>query len=521
MSIQYMCDDQIDCLVNEPTDEMKCQCKRTQVYSNHCKFVRDIPGKTACSSFYMLMKENVCQVLVVNEDGLVESDVFDTKLQKKVKNNCEIAVEASVHLQDHFRPLLFNGSRANCFFDAYRNFNHISNSFVCINGKKISLELLNDLVADFGPQEEDEFLFKSLATGIKFLCSESKQLPCMEGHNKCYDIFEICTYKLSTVHHLLPCRTGQHLQNYKAFKCNAKYKCPDYYCISWAYVCDGKWDCPHGCDENLNYCGTTDLCLHKFICRNSQICIHILDVCNNEIDCQYGDDEFICTLSTECVKQCDCLGFTIRCFNVRNIDDIFIVNFHFNSIHIKYSSQAFITTVLLNVKLIAILNLNENNITLPCKMLPTLQRSLIIDLSFNFIKKIRFGFFQNAPYLAEIRLSNNKLKTISEKAFLNLPSLLLIDLSCNQLKQFLSFLGSFRLIFLDLRQNKFIHLASKITSEMKVNFLLTEDYYVYCLFPQHSNCITEKPWYASCKRLFSNSYMSVVAIFVFLLLFYF
>ena len=202
----------------------------------------------------------------------------------------------------------------------------------------------------------------------------------------------------------------------------------------------------------------------------------------------------MCTLknAVKCLKQCDCLGFTIRCINVRNINDILISNFHFISIHIKYSSQAFITTVLLNAKLIAILNLNENNITFPCKMLPTLERSLIIDLSFNFLKRISSGCFQNAPYLAEIRLNNNKLKTISEKAFLKLPSLLLIDLSCNHLEHFLSFLGSFRLILLDLRQNKFIHLASKVTSEIKVVFLLTEEYYVCCLFPHHSNCIYQK-----------------------------
>ena len=150
MSIQYLYDDQIDCLGNEPTDEMKCQCKRTQVYSHHCKFLTDIPGKTVCSAFYMLMKENACQVLAVNEDGLVESDTFDTKLQNK--SNCEIAVEASVHLQDNFRSLLFNGSRTKCFVDAYRNFDHKSNSFVCINSKKISLKLLNDLVPDCGLQ---------------------------------------------------------------------------------------------------------------------------------------------------------------------------------------------------------------------------------------------------------------------------------------------------------------------------------------------------------------------------------
>ena len=30
------------------------------------------------------------------------------------------------------------------------------------------------------------------------------------------------------------------------------FKCPGYHCIPWSYVCDGKWDCPHGYDELEN-----------------------------------------------------------------------------------------------------------------------------------------------------------------------------------------------------------------------------------------------------------------------------
>ena len=41
--------------------------------------------------------------LGVNEDVLVESDAFDTKLKKEVKRNCEIATEVSVYLQDQFQ----------------------------------------------------------------------------------------------------------------------------------------------------------------------------------------------------------------------------------------------------------------------------------------------------------------------------------------------------------------------------------------------------------------------------------
>ena len=36
--------------------------------------------------------------------------------------------------------------------------------------------------------------------------------------------------------------------------CNMRFKCELAYCIPWNYVCNGRWDCPNGEDENQDRC---------------------------------------------------------------------------------------------------------------------------------------------------------------------------------------------------------------------------------------------------------------------------
>ena len=52
-------------------------------------------------------------------------------------------------------------------------------------------------------------------------CANSNQIPCLNGHPKCYNISEICSYKLNKNCHLIPCRNGAHLDNCKGFNCNS------------------------------------------------------------------------------------------------------------------------------------------------------------------------------------------------------------------------------------------------------------------------------------------------------------
>ena len=122
------------------------------------------------------------------------------------------------------------------------------------HGERYSL--INDLVADFGHEPLDEMeLVSLLLFNNKKSCYHPSELPCIEGHSKCYNITDICTYQLNLNGHLFPCRNGNHLQNCKKFECNLMFKCTSSFCIPWSYINDGKWDCPNGEDESkFHYC---------------------------------------------------------------------------------------------------------------------------------------------------------------------------------------------------------------------------------------------------------------------------
>ena len=144
-------------------------------------------------------------------------------------------------------------------------------------------------------------------------CLDSNQIPCLQGHPKCYNISDICSYKLNTCGHLLPCRNGAHLESCRDFTCNAKFKCPNYYCIPFEYVCDGSWDCPTGTDENV--CHDPQRCNQMFKCKGTfSKCIHLGNVCDNTTNCPLGDDEFLCAArDITCPLNCQCLSLAISC----------------------------------------------------------------------------------------------------------------------------------------------------------------------------------------------------------------
>ncbi len=63
--------------------------------------------------------------------------------------------------------------------------------------------------------------------------------------------------------------------------------------------------------------------LHKFIkcfvgqfhCKSSTICLHVANVCDWNIDCILGDDEWGCDL-TDCLIECTCFNYAMSCYNI-------------------------------------------------------------------------------------------------------------------------------------------------------------------------------------------------------------
>ncbi len=163
-------------------------------------------------------------------------------------------------------------------------------------GKLIALSMLNDLIPDC-ENSDDEPLLTALfgqEDSLHSPCSKPLQLPCFQGHSHCFNISDICVYKLGNLGNLNPCRNGAHLEVCENFTCNNKFKCPGYYCLPFGYLCDAKSDCPFGEDEAA--CDRDPDCRDMYRCRGTRQCIHLNDICDNNIDCWNGDDERDCRL---------------------------------------------------------------------------------------------------------------------------------------------------------------------------------------------------------------------------------
>ena len=136
--------------------------------------------------------------------------------------------------------------------------------------------------------EDEAILQDNLLKHTYFPCPKEDQIPCRSGHSTCFSVTEICVYKFNSFNHLIQCRTGGHLQECQEYECNLKYKYPYSYCISFGYIFDGKWDCPHGYDEYEMVLYTAmRQCKNLFHCSVSNICILIEDVCNDATDCPF------------------------------------------------------------------------------------------------------------------------------------------------------------------------------------------------------------------------------------------
>ncbi len=370
-------------------------------------------------------------------------------------------------------------------------------NFTCENNVSLDSALVDDLISDCGSDAEDEQqLVLLLKTILMFSCISPNEIACKEGHSKCFNISDICVYKLNRFHHSVPCRNGGHLLNCQKFECNVHFKCPDSYCVSWLYVCDGKWDCPHGKEEN---CGFASPCLDMFKCKNAR-CIHLGSVCDGSQDCPADDDELLCFLkSWVCPRDCHCVAMAIKCYNT---NFVCLTSCPHMALFLYGSEIANLEGFVKNLVHLVYLSLVHGNLTQACGTILPINL-LSCDLGFNSVQQLQKNCFLSANNLKTLLIDNNKISCLESRTFGNLPQLMLLQLSNNPLSHLPSCLSvsTRNLKFLSMQHVKFSLVSRKAFQSVTLAVVSTTDFLLCCIEPSPSVCTAASVWYNSCLEL--------------------
>ncbi len=219
-----LCDGKLDC--PDGNDELNCNCSGSSV-SPKCKYVVDkMSNKSKCGFLFFTTLNGSCYH-------------FTTMTRSNIHSQSKQIRCAEIYSTD---PVW-----------------------------------LDDIFVDCpGYHGEESILMNLLFHSNHSQCPRSGQLPCKQGHTKCFNVTSICIFILNTFGHLTPCRNGGHLDDCASFQCNTHFKCSNSYCILGTSVCNSRWDCPDGGDQASFLCSSILRCSNLFRCKNTQnMCIHI------------------------------------------------------------------------------------------------------------------------------------------------------------------------------------------------------------------------------------------------------
>ncbi len=481
-------------------------------------------------AFFVITQEHVEHIIGQNlvqcKDGPLFSVSFFCeslklcKQRKKLEDNAHFCLGSPTgHTNDGFvkkhqrnkcSTLVFISHTGECFpyyFTAKQHIRAKKSYFKCQDRSDIDLRLVNDFVADCST-ETDELMMKSIYQNHSHFAGHSQyQIPCLDGHAKCFNVTDICAFKINEYNMLEPCRTGEHLQQCKEFECNMMFKCPEYYCIPWGYVCDRKWDCPMGMDEPKELCSQKQNCSHLFKCKSSGICLPVGDVCDNEYDCQFGDDENLCSLHKRpCVISCICLTHVINCikfpFNSSQLLDIFT----FEIVKLSYSCAPS-DELSYTLTHTAFVQVHHINFMMSCSMLKTTSKLICLELNSNNVTKIQNKCLPHNNTLKVLQVVNNKLSFVDKSFHTCLQRLLFLNISGNPITccSTTSFAQFASVKFLSILNISDTNLHGNQQELQPLTFLETFDYHFCCFVKNNSVCSANVPWYFSCGSLCKTS----------------
>ena len=460
---EYVCDGIVDC-IRDYSDEHMCICNDT-IYTENCKEIFINEQKILCFHTSHITITGLCN-----------------------KFNYWTNTHASVIKNDTQKYL---------------------NMYFCKSGNSIDKYLVNDLVSDCGIEGDDEaLLHQVLNNGVVFSCDNPAELPCKYGHPRCFNLTDVCNFKLFQNKYLMPCRNGAHLQRCQKFDCNIKFKCQNNYCIPWIYVCDGKWDCPEGDDEQEpTLCGTDVICQQMYKCRKTQRrCIHLGVICDGHNDCPHKDDELNCELKeANCLSSCQCLLFAIYCDKVAKF--MFTHIPYYISVYISNSLIPYVKYLSKILQFARIIHLPGNSIKMVCDQVISKQ-CLLLDLRINSIQFLFQNCFSLLESLRSLSLCTNKIRFIHSHSFYNLSRLDFLNLSYNPILNLPSFFMTSQRngIVLSVTEINLAKIETKAFHGSDITVIISQDYHVCCIVTVTYFCSAHQPWYVTCKEIFTNTY---------------
>ena len=488
ISYEYVCDGSIDC-PNDVSDEKKIFCVKYGK-ENFLLNSEEHNRNHKCSNLYLLTVSGTCQKYSSLEGTLKQ--IFVTKLTRIIDGSL-------VYFNIDFRLVYSKCS---------------------LNGTLIEIGNSNDTITYCGLYPLDRlssvppyytFIISSKSHTVT-QCNKSHEIPCQDGSSKCFRLQDTCLYNINTYGTLSFCRNGGHLENCVYYECDTMFKCLSSYCIPWSYVCDGKWDCPHGIDETFQHvCTSNETCFAMYKCfKTSRKCLHVQNVCDGHVDCPYGDDESMCELAQiKCPPQCTCLLLAMECVNTtpnlknHNFPHIFlyISNTIINSL--QFIFHQFNTCLLLKAP--------RNSLKHICS-LSSNKMLFYLSVNDNLITNIAKNCFAGLPMLRHLRLDNNCIVVISFGSFNNLSHLQSLNISNNPLVKIPNAMLKHTLQF------EMLYALNTIPKDFSVNSLrysslkliVSSDYHYCCIVPLSAICLPSKPYYFSCKDLLPDAKLSIL-----------
>ncbi len=342
-------------------------------------------------------------------------------------------------------------------------------------------------------------------------CNQNGAIPCGFWNSECFTIDQICSFSLDKNKSIVPCSNAEHMAYCKHFQCNAMYKCPDYYCIPWTYVCDGKIDCPYGPDETIKCCRDKwPNCYRMFKCSAVKRCVHLRNVCDGLVDCIDGEDEILCQLlSLQCPKNCHCLAMAIHCEGGNTIPSDFNhpVSYPTISLSMCFLEVKDLPIILCKFQSILFLKINKASLKrFESKFVP--PGMLSVNLAMNALSKLSQVSFSFLFDLIILSLQSNMIVTIQTKSFEHLGSLKQLNLSNNLFVSLPEILFNSSVhVKLFLIQNMELSVqSSKLIHMIQISVLDVTDFHLCCGISPNSFCTAarNKIWYASCLGILPN-----------------